>query len=93
MRCFDNQKYFAIAIIYSGLTLLASSWTASKKRHDDVGAALWSLLFFLKVTQKLVKQHTKAFLQDSFSPETFKGVSDDLAETHKRSFIASQLFF
>ena len=58
---------------------------------------MWAQLFgaycFLKVTQKLVKQHTKAFLQDSFSPETFKGVSDDSSETHKRSFITPQRFF
>ena len=66
-RCFDNQKYFAIAIIYSGLTLLASSWIASKKRHDDVGAALWSLLFFKSNPKTCETTHKSLFARFFFS--------------------------
>ena len=49
-------------------------------------------IVFLKVTQKLVKRHTKAFLQDSFSPKTFKEVSDDSSETQKVIHYSTTIF-
>ena len=64
-----------------------------KKSVTMMWAQLCGAYCFLKATPKTCETTHKSLFARIFSPETFKGVSDDSSETNKRSFITPQLFF